>query len=128
MSVRQDVVVYVAGPISRGPLTHNIEQACHAGMALLKAGLSPHVPQLTCFMGMRPYPGGGGYFYPEVLPCGTVHEDWYEMDLAFVRRSDCVLRLPGESTGADLEVAEAVKGGIPVFYTVEAVLAWAEGR
>jgi hypothetical protein len=118
-------VVYVAGPISKGPLCENIFRACKAGMELLKAGVSPHVPHLTCYMG-QVFHLGSDAVLPEVLPSGTVHEDWYGMDLLIVDRCDAVLRLSGESRGADLEVARAKERGIPVFETVEAVIAWAQ--
>ncbi|GAG05287.1 unnamed protein product, partial [marine sediment metagenome] len=36
---------------------------------------------------------------------------------------DCVLRLPGESAGADLEVERAKELGIPVYLTPEQI--WA---
>jgi len=121
----RDLLIYVAGPISRGPLRANVEQACAAGIRLMKAGLSVHVPHLTCFMG-QVYTADGGAV-PEVLPAGTAIEDWYGMSLTEVRRCDAVLRLPGESTGADLEVAEAVSHGRPVFYSAEEVIAWSKG-
>ena len=47
----KDILVYVAGPISRGDLRENIRIACDAGIRLLKAGIAVHVPHLTCFMG-----------------------------------------------------------------------------
>lgn len=131
MTDRKDIVVYVAGPITNGPLDGNIRQACEAGMRLLKAGLSPHVPHLSCFMGARQlYEGGifSPFYLAEVLPEGTTHEDWYGVDMPFVRRSDCLLRISGESKGADMEVAEAMRCGIPVFHTVEDVLTWAAWR
>jgi len=119
-------VVYVAGPISKGDLAGNVLKAHEAGMALLKAGLSPIVPHGNCFWGNKVgFVGREACFAPEVLPAGTVIEDWYLADLPIVRRCDAVLRLPGESTGADLEVAEAVAAGIPVFGTVAQVAAWA---
>jgi hypothetical protein len=34
---------------------------------------------------------------------------------------DAVLRLPGESTGADRDVAIAAERGIPVYYDVEEI-------
>lgn len=99
--------VYVAGPISLGPIRENIRTATVAGMALLKAGYAPLVPHLTCYMGGA---------IPEALPGGTRAEDWYETDLPWVSVSQAVLRLPGESVGADKEVALAESLGIPVFY------------
>jgi hypothetical protein len=118
----RDIIVYIAGPISRGDLKANVRQACEAGIRLLKAGVPVHVPHLTCFMG-QVYDGPGAI--PEVLPRGTVIEDWYGMSLVEVRKCDAVLRLPGESTGSDMEVEEAERLGLPVFHTVEDVLDWA---
>lgn len=134
--------IYVAGPISVGPLEQNIRQACEAGMELLKAGLAPLVPHLTCYMGQRicRWPVATRDFFksiaitltegpiPEVTPAGAVPADWYATDLPWVAVSDAVLRLPGESTGADLEVGEANRLGIPVFLTVEDVLWWAKDQ
>lgn len=42
------------------------------------------------------------------------HATWLEQDLPWVEASDIVLRLPGESTGADMETAFARERGIPV--------------
>jgi hypothetical protein len=47
------------------------------------------------------------------------HQDWLDMDFAWVAVSDAVLRLPGESTGADMETAFATERGIPVFHSIE---------
>ncbi len=83
-------------------------------MQLLKAGFAPLVPHLTCYM-------GGGK--PERLPGGTQPEDWYEADLPWVAVADAVQRLPGESIGADLEEALAERLGIPVYHSVEDLVA-----
>lgn len=110
--------VYIAGPISKGPLQENIRIACEAGIALIRAGLAPLVPHLTCYM------GGPA---PEVLPCGTVHTDWYESDLPWVSVSDAVLRLPGESVGAEKEVELALLMHIPVFTDLNQCIAFFRG-
>lgn len=109
-------LIYVAGPITKpeGGLQANIDQARAAGLALLKAGYSPIVPHLTCFFSSNE---------PEVLPAGTVHEDWYSIDLPLVAASKAVLRLPGESVGADLETSLAKSLGIPVFHSIAALMA-----
>jgi len=102
--------VYVAGPITKGILTDNIKQATDAGIALMRAGFAPLVPHLTCYMGGPT---------PEHLPHGTRQEDWYEIDLPWVAVSDAVLRLPGESRGADLETDMAIRLGIPVYRSID---------
>ncbi len=106
--------VYIASPISKGDLAHNIQQAVGAGSALIKAGYAPLVPQLSCFWDGCP---------PKALPGGFTHEDWLGIDLPYVFVSDAVLRLPGESKGADMETALAEQAGIPVLHSVEDVLA-----
>lgn len=105
--------VYVAGPISKGDLNHNINQARDAGMRLMRAGFAPLVPHLTCYMGGD---------VPEVLPNGTTAEDWYGIDLPWVAVADAVLRLPGESAGADLEVNFARYHFIPVYESVDDII------
>jgi ABC-type sugar transport system substrate-binding protein len=42
--------------------------------------------------------------------------------MTMVSVADLVVRLPGESKGADAEVAEARRRGIPVVYGVESVV------
>jgi hypothetical protein len=45
-----------------------------------------------------------------------------EWCMTMVSVADLVVRLPGESKGADLEVAEAKRRGIPVVHSVECVV------
>ena len=110
----QRLRVYVSGPISKGDLLANLCQARAAGDRLLKAGFAPLVPHLSCY-----WAGDT----PEVLPSGTTHEDWMGLDLPWVSVSDALLRLPGESVGADQEVKRAEELGIPVYGSVEALIA-----
>lgn len=128
-------LIYVAGPISKGSLTANIMKAHQAGMALFRAGLAVIVPHGSVFWGNRTVGSatdwsGGRWdaFLPEALPGGTTHADWMGCDLEIVRRCDCVLRLPGESKGADMETALAAELGIPVFGGVEEVVRWAREK
>lgn len=41
---------------------------------------------------------------------------WMETCLVWLRVCDVVVRIPGKSKGADIEVAEAQRLGIPVYY------------
>ena len=121
--------VYIAGPIVKGDLRANIRQACEAGLALVAAGLAPMVPQLSCYLGQRTYFHGELLVHvgpePEVLPGAVPVELWYGGTLPWVEVSDAVLRLPGEGKGSDGEAARAKELGIPVFYSVAEVIAWA---
>jgi len=49
------------------------------------------------------------------------YEFWLELDNQFIPCCEAVLRLPGESNGADKEVALAKKLGIPVFESIAAL-------
>jgi hypothetical protein len=103
--------VYIAGPITRGDLRTNIKQATDAAVLLVKAGYAPFVPQLTCYMG-GDVPTVGGVD-------GISHGDWLATDLPWVAVADALLRLPGESVGADMEVNAALKLSIPVYYGLD---------
>lgn len=100
--------VYVSGPYSRDPDRY-VEEAITVADRLLRAGLAPLVPHLK---------------HPWVIRYPHAYEDWIRVDLAWVQAADVVLRLPGESPGADREVAHARACGVPVMYSVEELLAW----
>lgn len=102
--------VYVAGPITLGCRPQNIRNAILAGERLRKAGLWPYVPHVSELWAL-------------VTP--VAEADWLELDFAWLDVCDAFLRLPGVSAGSDLEEARACELGIPVFRTVEGVLAWA---
>lgn len=102
--------VYIAGPISKGDLSDNIDRGTNAASDLLRAGFAPLCPMLTCYMNGVPPSATAGFDDPNV---------WYDSDLPWVAVSDCVLRLPGESIGAEKEVALAKTLGIRVYGDVD---------
>jgi hypothetical protein len=114
MSLRR---VYVAGPI--GPADDGrrgrMGTAAAVGIALVQAGLAPFVPHLW----------GLGC---EAAFDAASYEDWIAYDLAWLATCHALLRIPGHSPGADREVQHARDIGIPVFGSVEEVLAWASSQ
>lgn len=92
--------VYVAGPMTKGDKEENLSRAIAAGEQLMAAGLAPHVPQCT-------------YCWSDNF--SHAHEEWMRIDLPWVEAADAVVRLSGESKGADMETAAAEKAGVPVF-------------
>lgn len=119
-------VIYLAGPISKGDLKTNIVQADRAFLDLVKAGFAPINPMLSVYAGAaldgtrwanRIRVEGSA---SSVLP--ITHEEWMEIDLPVVARCDAVLRLPGESVGADREVAHARKCDVPVYTNMEKLI------
>jgi hypothetical protein len=122
--------VYIAGPISKGDLAHNINQATAAFVELTKAGFAPFCPHWSAFSGpLSVFPSGSDpdhvWCRAGATPNELKHGDWLAVDLEWVATADAVLRLPGESKGADQEVTEANRLGIPVFASVESVRIWA---
>jgi hypothetical protein len=66
-----------------------------------------------------------GYFPYAPLHSHFIHEHhplpylkWMQIDYYWLSKCDCVLRLPGESPGADAEVGYAKKKQIPVFCNI----------
>lgn len=101
--------IYIASPISKGDVEQNVRRACAAATELIKLGYAPLCPQLTCYL-ESPVAS---------LSAGFDHETWMEVDLPWVRVAHAVLRLPGESRGADREVKYALDHCIPVFNSIE---------
>jgi hypothetical protein len=127
--------VYIAGPISKGKLADNIDRATAAFKALAQLGAAPWCPQWSVYSGGATGDGKVGdsgddgppgryYAYIHATGCGLSWREWLDVDLAWVEVADAVLRLSGESAGADEEVALAKSKGIPVFYSVEECSYW----
>ena len=101
---KKQVRVYVAGPYSKGDVAVNVRNAILVANRLRDAGFAPFLPHLT-------------HFWHLVVP--RPYEDWLDLDNQFIPFCDALLRIPGESSGADKEVALARSLDIPVFYTQE---------
>lgn len=95
--------IYVAAPYTKGDVAVNVKTAMDMASKLIELGYAPFCPHLTHFLHMaHPQP----------------YETWLELDNAFLPHCDALLRLDGESSGADKEVAFAISLGIPVFYSL----------
>lgn len=100
-------VIYIASPYTLGDKQTNVDKQRSVAHALLDFGYCPVAPLLSHYLEeMRPRPW---------------HE-WIQMDFELIRRCDALLRLPGESKGADMEVALARQLGMPVFYSINEML------
>lgn len=95
--------VYIAGPYSKGDVAINVKNAYEMANQVASLGLYPYVPHHTHFWHM---------FFP------NNYEFWLDQDNAFLDVCHCLVRLPGDSTGADLEVKRAEEINIPIFYSI----------
>ena len=102
------IYVYVAGPLSVGDVGGNVGYACGVGWALMQRGYVPYVPHLTHYWDQLATSAG---FLPRTW------DQWLTYDERWLAKCDVVLRLSGESRGADREELFARKNGIPVVYS-----------
>lgn len=105
-------LVYLAGPITKPDPLVNTHHALHLAARILGEGVvTPFVPHLTVLWEL-------------VLP--QDYETWLAYDFEIIAKCNALLRIPGESAGADREVVHASELGIPIFHTVEDLYAWAQ--
>lgn len=104
--MNQPLAIYVSGPYTADPVQCTA-RAIDVGQVLLHAGHAPFVPHLS--------------HYWETLHHVNDYEFWMQIDLEWVRRSDVIVRIPGQSSGADREVELARELGIPVFEWTDAL-------
>lgn len=97
------ITVYIASPYSMGNVTDNIRKHLAAAHALTSKGFLPFAPLL---------------FHFQDLMFPRSYREWLNIDLEWVQKCDCLLRLPGESPGADIEVDCAKELDIPVFHSI----------
>lgn len=131
------ILVFISGPLSNsGNLDENVNNAVKAGVELAKAGLAPVIPHLSVFTAkpcnryasMRDLDGpqtvigtGTRAGHPDIS-----YREWVEIGEAQAAACGAVLRLPGESPGAERECRVARSFGVPVFDTVKEVVEWAK--
>jgi hypothetical protein len=95
--------VYIASPFTIGDPSVNVRRQIDAAEELINAGFYPYLPLLS-------------HYQDIVFPHD--YETWMRLTGVWLSVCNALLRLPGESPGADREVALALKLGIPVFYSI----------
>ncbi len=103
------MIIYIAGPYSKGDVAQNVKNAIDAADALIELGHTPYLPHLT-------------HFWHIISPKRL--QFWYDYDYQFLPFCDALLRIPGASLGADNEVDAAKRLCIPIFYSLEEVANW----
>ncbi len=95
-------LVYIAGPYTNPDPVINTRRAIQTGLKLYELGLAvPEIPHLSLLTHL-------------VEPREV--DFWYQFDKEKLVHCHFLLRLEGESTGADAEVESAREWGIPVMY------------
>ena len=97
------MIIFISGPYSSDPLI-NTCKAIQAGEEVVKLGHTPYIPHLNLIWDMfNPHP----------------KNFWCKLDLGILYKCDGILRLPGESPGADQEIFHAVLWQLKIFHRLE---------
>jgi len=94
--------IYIAGPYTKGDTIVNIREAIIAADLMMMFGHIPFVPHLT------------GFWH---LLSPKSYDKWMKYDAEWLKSCDALLRLEGESKGADEEVEIAKSLGIQVYFS-----------
>lgn len=103
-NINNNIAVYIASAYTKGDVAVNVKRQIDIANELMDLGYCPIIPLMSHFQHLvhpRPY------------------EDWIRVDNELVLRSDIVLRIPSESSGADAEVQLAIKNNIPVVFSIK---------
>lgn len=100
--------VYIAAPYTLGDVAKNVNRVIKVADELVKAGYIPYIPHLT-------------HFWHLVSP--KEYDFWLEYDHSFIDHwAQILLRLDGDSDGADGEARRARELGLPVYYSLGELL------
>jgi len=103
--------VYIASPYTVGDTAVNVKRQLDLAGLFLDIGLIPFAPLVTHFIHMaNPKP----------------YMTWMNYDFEWVKACDAFLRVPGKSTGGDMEMEVARKKDIPIFRELETLLDWCD--
>lgn len=102
-------VIYIAGPYTMPDPAVNVREACLVAESIVGMGGMPMVPVLM-------------HLWHLISPHGWQY--WMNIDLALLEKADGLYRMAGESKGADMEVLQAHKLGVPVFDKLSIVGQW----
>lgn len=97
-------LVYIAGPYSIGHKKMNVFNAMACAEKIIRKGGLPLVPHLS-------------HYWDEKFP--KAYGWWCSYDIELLKRCDYLVRLHGESKGADEEVAFAKEMGLKVYTSSE---------
>ena len=111
-------MILIAGPYRSGTgddpdlMAQNLERLERAAWPIFRSG---HIPMIGEWVALPVLTsaGAGGPLSP------LADAVMYPTAQRLLQHCDAVLRLPGDSTGADLDVAIAQERGIPVYRHVE---------
>jgi CYTH domain-containing protein len=92
--------IYVSGPYTKGNVNENVQRAVTVAEKMKEFGLVPFIPHLY-------------HLWDLISP--HHYQYWMELCVDWVPKCQALFRIPGDSSGADIETELAEKAGIPIF-------------
>ena len=118
--INRPLMILIAGPYRSGTgdeaekMSANLHALERYALPLYRAG---HLPMIGEWVALPIIRAAGS-----VSVGDAVYQEYlYPVASRLLERCDAVLRIPGESKGADQDVAIAKQRGLPVFYKLEEV-------
>jgi hypothetical protein len=114
------LLILIAGPYRSGTdgdpakVAANLARLEEASWPIFRAG---HVPMIGEWVALPVLRGAG----PAIDRDAESEQVLYPTAQRLLEHCDAVLRLPGESTGADQDVAIARRRGLPVYYSLDEI-------
>jgi hypothetical protein len=125
MSASKPLLILIAGPYRSGTgddpklMAANLARLEEAAWPIFQAG---HVPMIGEWVALPVLRGTGATGVADPL----AEQVLYPTAERLLEHCDAVLRLPGESTGADKDVKIAQERGLPVYYRLADVPGYTE--
>ncbi len=114
------LLILIAGPYRSGTgddpakMAANLQRLEAAAWPIFQAG---HIPMIGEWVALPIWQNAGGKRVGDELFTAILHPTARRL----IERCDAILRLPGASKGADDDVAQAGKLGLPVYYALEEI-------
>ncbi|MEY9904827.1 hypothetical protein ABIA35_001043 [Catenulispora sp. MAP12-49] len=114
------LLILIAGPYKSGTngdealMRRNLQRLQEAAWPIFAAG---HVPMIGEWVALPVLESAGGFGPNDAL----AEQVMYPTAQRLLQHCDAVLRLPGESAGADQDVAIANERGIPVYTSLDQI-------
>lgn len=119
-NVHKPLMILIAGPYASGTdgdparMARNLQRLEEAAWPIFRAG---HVPMIGEWVALPVLASAGAIGPADPLAADVL----YPTAERLLQHCDAVLRLPGESRGADQDVAIARCRGIPVYYALDEI-------
>ena len=100
--------IYIAAPYTSAPVD-NTRRVMEVADKVLEMGYLPYLPHLSLLWDLH---------------SPKSYSFWLNYHIEWLKDCDALLRLDGESVGANKEIRVAEKFGLPLFYSLEELSLW----